>query len=62
MVQRHKSFYFPDPEVRAMLLKEVSFIVPLYGRFYEKYKDTMKDKYTKYDRAQLEQVLQNMQN
>jgi len=40
-----------------MLSKEIGFIGPLYGRFYDKYKDLMRDKYVKYDRHQLDTML-----
>jgi exocyst complex protein 7 len=55
--QKHKSYTFPDKEVRTMLSKEIGFIGPLYGRFYDKYKDLMRDKYVKYDRHQLDTML-----
>ncbi|KAH8149655.1 uncharacterized protein LAJ45_06286 [Morchella importuna] len=57
LVQRHKQYTFPDKEVRTMLAKEIGFIGPLYGRFYDKYKDLMRDKYVKYDRHSLETML-----
>ncbi|CAZ83910.1 unnamed protein product [Tuber melanosporum] len=57
LIQKHKSYTFPDKEVRTMLSKEIGFIGPLYGRFYDKYKDLMRDKYVKYDRHQLDTML-----
>lgn len=40
-----------------MLSKEIGFIGPLYGRFHDKYKDLMRDKYVKYDRQSLDTML-----
>ncbi|KAL7273515.1 exocyst complex component exo70 [Rhizina undulata] len=57
LVQRHRSYNFPDKEVRMMLAKEISFVGPLYGRFYDKYKDLMSVKYVKYDRQSLDVIL-----
>src|SRR4051812_16493615 len=48
LVQRHKGYVFPDKEVKAMLFKEITFISPLYGRFYDKYHEVVKDKHAKY--------------
>lgn len=56
-MQKHKQFTFPDKEVRTMLSKEIGFIGPLYGRFHDKYKDLMRDKYVKYDRQSLDTML-----
>lgn len=57
---KHKSYAFPDREVRTMLSKEIGFVGPLYGRFYDKYKDTINPKHVKYDRQQLESVLASL--
>jgi exocyst complex protein 7 len=59
-VQKHKSYNFPDPDVRGMLAKEISFVMPLYGRFYDKYKDLINPKYVKFDRQGLETVLSSL--
>lgn len=40
-----------------MLVKEVSFVGPLYGRFHDKYKDILREKHIKYDRATLDATL-----
>lgn len=40
-----------------MLAKEIGFIGPLYGRFFDKYKDLISPKYVRYDRPGLETVL-----
>lgn len=60
LVQRHKQYTFPEKEVRMMLAKEISFIGPLYGRFHDKYKDIMRDKYIKYDRQTLDTMLASL--
>ncbi|KAJ6258229.1 hypothetical protein Dda_7148 [Drechslerella dactyloides] len=57
LIQSHKSYVFPDKEVKAMLFKEITFISPLYGRFYDKYHEVVKDKHVKYDSAGLQAVL-----
>jgi len=59
-VQKHKAYNFPDKEVRTMLAKEIGFIGPLYGRFYDKYKDTINPKHVRYDRQTLESVLTSL--
>lgn len=56
-MQKHKGYNFPDKEVRARLAKEIGFVAPLYGRFYDKYKDTISAKHLKYDRQSLEAIL-----
>jgi exocyst complex protein 7 len=43
-----------------MLSKEIGFVSPLYGRFYEKYKDTINPKHVKFDRQALEVVLSSL--
>ncbi|TGZ83401.1 hypothetical protein EX30DRAFT_354489 [Ascodesmis nigricans] len=60
LVQKHKTYSFPDKDVRHMLTREIGFIGPLYGRFYDKYKDVINPKYIKYDRAALEAVLSQL--
>ncbi|KAI5781416.1 Cullin repeat-like-containing domain protein [Geopyxis carbonaria] len=60
LVARHKSFNFPDKDVRNMLAKEIGFVGPLYGRFYDKYKDIISSKYIKYDRQSLDMVLSQL--
>ena len=60
LVQRHKQYNFPEKDVRMMLTKEISFIGPLYGRFHDKYKDIMRDKYIKYDRPTLDSTLASL--
>jgi exocyst complex protein 7 len=40
-----------------MLAKEIGFVGPLYGRFYDKYKDTISAKHVKYDRQALDTML-----
>ncbi|CCX30862.1 Cullin repeat-like-containing domain protein [Pyronema domesticum] len=60
LVQKHKGYTFPDKDVRAMLSKEIGFVSPLYGRFYEKYKDTINPKHVKFDRQALEVVLSSL--
>ena len=60
LVARHRSYVFPDREVKAMLVKEISFIGPLYGRFYDKYHEIVKDKHIKYDRQQLDAQLASL--
>ncbi|KAI5785003.1 Cullin repeat-like-containing domain protein [Peziza echinospora] len=60
LVQRHKQYTFPEKDVRMMLAKEISFIGPLYGRFHDKYKDIMRDKYIKYDRQTLDSTLASL--
>jgi len=40
-----------------MLAKEIGFVGPLYGRFYDKYKDAISSKYVKYDRQSLDAIL-----
>ena len=57
LVQKHKGYHFPDKDVRMMLNKEIGFIGPLYGRFYDKYKDTISAKHLRYDRQALDLVL-----
>ncbi|KAF8453975.1 Cullin repeat-like-containing domain protein [Terfezia claveryi] len=60
LVHRHKQYNFPERDVRMMLTKEISFIGPLYGRFHDKYKDIMRDKYIKYDRQTLDSTLASL--
>jgi exocyst complex protein 7 len=55
-VQKHKSYTF-EKDVRTMLAKEIGFVGPLYGRFYDKYKDTISAKHVKYDRQALDTML-----
>ncbi|EPS36598.1 hypothetical protein H072_9818 [Dactylellina haptotyla CBS 200.50] len=57
LIQQHKTYVFPDKEVKAMLFKEITFISPLYGRFWDKYHDVVKDKHIKYDVSGLQAVL-----
>ncbi|KAF3904913.1 hypothetical protein ABW20_dc0108474 [Dactylellina cionopaga] len=62
LIQQHKSYTFPDKEVKAMLFKQItSFISPLYGRFWDKYHEVVKDKHVKYDVAGLQAVLASCQ-
>jgi exocyst complex protein 7 len=56
LVQKHKSYTF-EKDVRTMLAKEIGFVGPLYGRFYDKYKDTISPKHVKYDRQALDTML-----
>ncbi|KAF3908204.1 hypothetical protein AA313_de0202658 [Arthrobotrys entomopaga] len=61
LIQQHKSYVFPDKDVKAMLFKEITFISPLYGRFWDKYHEVVKDKHIKYDVAGLQAVLASCQ-
>ncbi|KAF3937384.1 hypothetical protein ABW19_dt0205903 [Dactylella cylindrospora] len=61
LIQRHKSYVFPDKDVKAMLFKEITFISPLYGRFWDKYHEVVKDKHVKYDVQGLQAVLASCQ-
>ncbi|KAK5109646.1 hypothetical protein LTR62_006883 [Meristemomyces frigidus] len=59
LVQKHKS-YRMEPEVRRALGENVrATIEPLYGRFWERYHEVDKgrQKYVKYDKSQMGQVL-----
>ncbi|KAK9461865.1 Cullin repeat-like-containing domain protein [Lipomyces oligophaga] len=61
LVQKFREYGFLDPDLRSYLAKEVSFLSPLYGRFYEKYKSgefsKHTEKYIKYTKTQLDDVL-----
>ncbi|EGX44118.1 exocyst complex component exo70 [Orbilia oligospora] len=61
LISQHKSYVFPDKEVKAMLFKEITFISPLYGRFWDKYHEVVKDKHVKYDVTALQSVLASCQ-
>ncbi|KAK6343499.1 exocyst complex component exo70 [Orbilia blumenaviensis] len=61
LISQHKSYVFPDKEVKGMLFKEITFISPLYGRFWDKYHEVVKDKHVKYDVAALQSVLASCQ-
>ncbi|KAK6525882.1 exocyst complex component exo70 [Arthrobotrys megalospora] len=61
LISQHKSYVFPDKEVKAMLFKEITFISPLYGRFWDKYHEVVKDKHVKYDVTALQTVLASCQ-
>ncbi|KAK9475719.1 Cullin repeat-like-containing domain protein [Lipomyces japonicus] len=64
LVAKFKEYKIADPELRSFLVKEVAFISPLYHRFYEKHKagefSKHTEKYIKYTRAQLDQVLTSL--
>jgi exocyst complex component 7 len=64
LVARHRSYSISDPQLREELRKEISFISPLYYRFYDRHigGDFSKnvDKYIKYDKQQFDQILNSL--
>lgn len=66
LVTKFKEYAFADAELRAYLAREVSFISPLYNRFYEKYKSgefsKHTEKYIKYSKTQLDATLASLAN
>ncbi len=57
-----KSYAIPDAELRSAIIKDIKkVILPLYGRFYDKYMevDFAKNptKYIKYDKKGLDELL-----
>ncbi|KAK9446422.1 Cullin repeat-like-containing domain protein [Limtongia smithiae] len=66
LVAKFREYSFRDAELKGFLVKELSLIiVPLYNRFYEKYKggefSKHADKYIKYNKTQLETALKALQ-
>lgn len=62
LVARHKS-YRMEKEVKLSVAKDIQQIIePLYGRFWDRYRDLDKGKgkYVKYDKQQLSQQLQSL--
>ncbi|CDK28725.1 unnamed protein product [Kuraishia capsulata CBS 1993] len=61
-----KSYRITDPKLKKYLVDEISFLVPLYGRFYDKHSggDFTKNasKYIKFDKSQLEQAIRSLAN
>ena len=62
LIRACKSFSVTDSELRQSLTSEIrSIIVPLYGRFYDKYINSdfakNKEKYIKYDKTSIEKVI-----
>ncbi|KAK9475423.1 Cullin repeat-like-containing domain protein [Dipodascopsis tothii] len=64
LVTRFRGYSIADAELRAFLAKEVAFISPLYHRFYDRHKagefTKHTDKYIKYDKNTLDQVLASL--
>ncbi|KAK9317829.1 Cullin repeat-like-containing domain protein [Lipomyces starkeyi] len=64
LVAKFKEYNFADTELRAYLAKEVAFVSPLYQRFYEKHKSgefsKHTEKYIKYSKSQLDQLLASL--
>ena len=62
LLYKHKQFKL-EPEIKGWMAREISTVVePLYTRFYERYReiDKGKGKYVKYDRAQMDNVLNSL--
>ncbi|RPA82072.1 hypothetical protein BJ508DRAFT_414332 [Ascobolus immersus RN42] len=60
LVNRHKAFFWADKDVSSMMRKEVAFIVPIYAKFWDKYKEGMRDKYVKWDKQGVEQIVSGL--
>lgn len=64
LVARHKNYRISDPLLREELKKEISFISPLYNRFYDRHigGDFSKnvDKYIKYSTKQFDKILNSL--
>ncbi|KAK9454178.1 Cullin repeat-like-containing domain protein [Dipodascopsis uninucleata] len=64
LVLKFKEYNFTNKELREYLAKEVAFISPLYHRFYDRHKSgefsKHTEKYIKYTKAQLDQVLSSL--
>jgi len=62
LIARHKG-YRMEKEIRVTVAKDIQGIIePLYGRFWDRYRDLDKGKgkYVKYDKQQLSQQLQSL--
>ncbi len=63
--ERHgieKSYAIPDGELRGQIVKEIKkVLLPLYGRFYDKYQEVdftkNPQKYIKYDKKGLDELI-----
>jgi len=64
LVRSYKAYNITDPSLKKFLSKEISFISPLYHRFYDKHsaggftKHT--DKYIKYDKTEFDKILDSL--
>lgn len=64
LVQQHKNYKISDKQLNETLVKEISFICPLYHRFYDRHcgGDFSKnvDKYIKYDKQQFDEKIDSL--
>lgn len=64
LVKVFKLYNIKDQQLRQSLIKDISFIIPLYNRFYEKYSTgdyaKLSAKYIKYDKAKLANVIHTL--
>lgn len=63
-VKSFKAYHIKDQQLKQSLIKDISFIIPLYNRFYEKYSSgefsKHSSKYIKYDKSKLATIIQTM--
>lgn len=64
LVKSYKAYNITDPSLKKFLSKEISFISPLYKRFYDKHSsgDFTKhtDKYIKYNKVEFDKILDSL--
>uniref|UniRef100_A0A060TFP2 Exocyst complex protein EXO70 n=1 Tax=Blastobotrys adeninivorans TaxID=409370 RepID=A0A060TFP2_BLAAD len=64
LVQQHRNYKISDKLLNETLVKEISFICPLYHRFYDRHcgGDFSKnvDKYIKYDKRQFDEKIESL--
>lgn len=64
LIQQHKNYKISDKQLNENLVKEISFISPLYHRFYDRHcgGDFSKnvDKYIKYDKPQFDEKIESL--
>lgn len=64
LVKNYRNFKISDPTLKKFLSKEISFIIPLYHRFYDKHSsgDFTKhtEKYIKYDKLEFDRILDSL--
>lgn len=64
LVKSYKQYNITDPSLKKYLSREISFIVPLYHRFYDKHINTdftkNMDKYIKYDKRKFDAIIDSL--
>ncbi|GMM39008.1 GTP-Rho binding exocyst subunit [Saccharomycopsis crataegensis] len=64
LVKGFKAYGIKDQQLKQYLVKEISFVIPLYNRFYEKYANgeftKHSSKYIKYDKGKLASIIQTL--